>query len=58
MGCHIGTSSGYNHARKQGLFENVCPRYVDGALEILDRVLDNAEHKQTEPAKPESSTVQ
>jgi hypothetical protein len=58
MGCHIGTPSGYNRARKLGLFENICPRFVDGALEILDEVLEKAEHKQTELTKPESSTVQ
>ncbi len=44
VGCHIGTPSGYDKARKQGLFENICPRYVDGAVEILDQILDEASH--------------
>ena len=39
IGCHIGTASGHAKARKHGIFENVCPRFVDGAVEILDRVL-------------------
>jgi len=38
-GCHIGTASGYDKAQKSGIFEDVCPRFVDGAVEILDAVL-------------------
>ncbi len=45
LGCDIGTPSGYSKARKHGMFENVCPRFVDGALEILDRVMEDDEHK-------------
>lgn len=40
VGCHIGTPSGHDQARKNGVFENVCPRFVDGAVDILDRILD------------------
>ncbi len=40
VGCHIGTAAGQEQARKNGIFENVCPRFVDGAVEILDRILD------------------
>ena len=46
LGCDIGTTSGYNRARKNGMFEHICPRFVDGALEILDRVMDEEEHVQ------------
>ncbi len=41
-GCHLGTASGYDKAQKNGIFENVCPRFVDGAVEILDRILDDS----------------
>jgi hypothetical protein len=58
MGCHIGTPSGYNKARKLGLFENICPRFVDGAVEILDQVLDKADHTQKEQNQTENSTIQ
>ncbi len=47
LGCDIGTPSGYNKARKNGMFENICPRFVDGALEILDRVMGEEEHNLT-----------
>jgi C_GCAxxG_C_C family probable redox protein len=48
VGCHIGTASGHEYAEKHGIFENVCPRFVDGALEILDRALDSAEQRPKE----------
>jgi len=44
-GCHIGTKSGYDKAKKNGIFENVCPRFVDGAVEILDAVLVDKKNK-------------
>jgi C_GCAxxG_C_C family probable redox protein len=58
MGCHIGTPSGYDKARKNGLFENVCPRFVDGAVEILDAVLESVEQKQPEQNHSKDYTVQ
>ncbi len=45
LGCDISTPTGYNQARKQGMFENICPRYVDGALEVLDRVMAEDDSK-------------
>jgi C_GCAxxG_C_C family probable redox protein len=48
VGCHIGTAAGHEQAEKSGTFENVCPRFVDGALEILDRALDSAEQRKTD----------
>lgn len=58
MGCHIGTTSGYDKARKNGLFENVCPRFVDGAVEILDAVLAGENHQQSEQNQAKNSTIQ
>jgi C_GCAxxG_C_C family probable redox protein len=58
MGCHIGTPTGYDNARKNGLFENVCPRFVDGAVEILDAVLENVEQRHPEENLPKISTIQ
>jgi C_GCAxxG_C_C family probable redox protein len=46
VGCHIGTASGHEQAVRSGTFENVCPRFVDGAIDILDRALDSAEQRQ------------
>jgi C_GCAxxG_C_C family probable redox protein len=56
MGCHIGTPSGYDQARKSGMFENVCPRFVDGAVEILDAVLESTKKRHTEPNQPSTTT--
>ncbi len=47
LGCDIGTTPGYSKARKLGMFEDVCPRFVDGALEILDRVMGDDERSPT-----------
>lgn len=47
LGCDIGTPSGYSSASKHGMFEKICPRFVDGALEILDRVMGEETCKQT-----------
>lgn len=47
LGCDIGTPSGYSKASKHGMFENICPRFVDGALEILDKVLGDEERNTT-----------
>ena len=46
IGCHIGTEAGHAKARKNGIFENVCPRFVDGAVNILDQILVRQEDKQ------------
>lgn len=58
IGCHIGTPSGYDKARKNGMFENVCPRFVDGAVEILDSVLEGAKQQQPERNQAKNSTIQ
>lgn len=39
LGCNIGDPEGYEYARQKGLFENLCPKLVGGAVEILDEVL-------------------
>ncbi len=44
LGCDISNQAGYNQARKQGGFTNKCPRYVDGALEVLDRIMAEDKH--------------
>ena len=55
MGCHIGTATGYDNARKNGLFENVCPRFVDGAVEILDAVLESTKKQRQEQNQPSTT---
>lgn len=37
--CDISTSEGLTEARKLGLFQTVCPKFVSAAAEILDRML-------------------
>ena len=58
LGCNIETTSGYKQARKQGLFENLCPRLVDGALEVMDRVMDDADHQQNTPNTTKTTNIQ
>ncbi len=58
LGCNIGTTAGYDNARKQGMFENICPRFVDGALEILDQVIQQDAQKQPTQDPAASPTTQ
>ncbi|MBN2020596.1 MAG: C_GCAxxG_C_C family protein [Sedimentisphaerales bacterium] len=39
IGCNISTPQGFEEARKKNLFEQVCPKYVVSAAEILDEML-------------------
>ncbi len=57
LGCDISNPADYNQARKQGMFENICPRYVDGALEILDRIMAEDKHKQSLQDRAENPTT-
>jgi C_GCAxxG_C_C family probable redox protein len=58
LGCDIGSPAGYDQARKQGMFENICPRFVDGALEIFDRVMEHDRKQSTTPDQTDSPTTQ
>jgi C_GCAxxG_C_C family probable redox protein len=40
LGCHIGTPEGVTQAREEGLFEQVCPKMVESAAEILEQLLE------------------
>jgi len=58
LGCDIGTPAGYDSARKQGMFESICPRFVDGALDIFDQVMEQDAHKQPAHDQTDSPTTQ
>jgi len=58
LGCDISNPDDYNKARKQGIFENICPRYVDGALEVLDQVMADDGHEQSTQGRLENPTSQ
>ncbi|OOZ41263.1 hypothetical protein BOW53_04600 [Solemya pervernicosa gill symbiont] len=45
LGCNIGTAEGYEAARDQALFIVRCPEIVESAVEILERVIDQAEEE-------------
>ena len=38
LGCHIGTPEGRTQARETGLFDEVCPKVVRDAVEILEQM--------------------
>ncbi len=37
-GCDISTEEGMEHAKKNNLFDTVCPRMVETAAEILEEI--------------------
>jgi C_GCAxxG_C_C family probable redox protein len=39
LGCDISNRENLLQARKQGLFQNLCPAYVKTAVEILEEIL-------------------
>ncbi len=39
IGCNISTLEGFEEAKKKDLFQQVCPKYVISAAEILDEML-------------------
>ena len=39
IGCNISTPEGYEEAKKQDVFKQICPKYVVSAAEILDEIL-------------------
>lgn len=43
LGCDLGDPEGYRKAKKSGLFFTVCPKFVESAARILERVLDKPE---------------
>ena len=43
IGVDISTDQGHEQAEEQKLFENVCPKFVRDAAEILEKILDDAD---------------
>jgi C_GCAxxG_C_C family probable redox protein len=41
LGCDISSFEGYGEATKKNLFKTECPRYVETAVVILERILGN-----------------
>ncbi len=56
LGCDSGSASGYIKARMQDMFKNICPRFADGALEVLDRVMDDHEKHHPTSGQADSHT--
>ncbi len=41
INCDISTSAGTKYAIKEGLFSSVCPKFVQDAVEILERLVED-----------------
>lgn len=39
LGCEIGTPEGHERAKRAGLFDDLCPKLVRGAVETLEEML-------------------
>lgn len=39
LGCDISTAEGWKAAKKEKLFKNVCPKYVQDAAQIIEQML-------------------
>lgn len=41
LNCDISTSEGIKYAIKEGLFTTLCPKFVQDAIKILERLVEN-----------------
>jgi hypothetical protein len=39
IGVDLSTSEGHNLGVQRGVFDNLCPRFVSAAVEILEKIL-------------------
>ena len=39
LNCDVNTSEGLNIANEKGLFKTICPKYVESAVKILEKIL-------------------
>ncbi len=41
LGCEIGTTEGYERAKSEGLFDTLCPKLVQNAVEIAEELISD-----------------
>ena len=39
LGCNIGESEGYEEAKEKNIFKEICPKFVEDAVELLELLL-------------------
>lgn len=45
LGCDISTPNGVEYARENNLFTDICPKVVENAVDILEKIIANQNRK-------------